>query len=191
MLKSTLAFVASIAFVTMGCGSGLSSDEEAEQAYLGLDASLDRAIQLGFDGFNAASSANIPAQTGNGAKSGTMVISGKVDQGASANKTMDLTEELKGYSDNGKITYDTPYSLPLLSMKLSNIPNGTVTGTLSGTYAMTGDVEGDVTLSLSFTGDLQPTAADPSKIERVPGSSHVTGTATTADDAVFDIDVTH
>src|SRR5687768_10376015 len=81
-------------------GDDVGSDEDAERAYGGLDASIDKAIQLGFDGFNAASSANIPPQTAAGNKAGTMTVAGQVDQGASDNKTMNLTEALTGYSDD-------------------------------------------------------------------------------------------
>jgi len=55
-------------------------------------------MQLGFDGFNSASSANIATQTAAGAKSGTLTVTGQVDQGASANKGMRLQVALaSGY----------------------------------------------------------------------------------------------
>src|SRR5690242_15533580 len=88
-----------VALGAPGCGGGVSSAEDAQRAYQGLDASIDKAISLGFDGFSAATSANIPDQTGKGAKTGAIVIGGKVDQGSSTNKTMDLTEKLTMYSD--------------------------------------------------------------------------------------------
>src|SRR5689334_1330262 len=38
----------------IGCGDGaVGSPEDAKLAYMGLDASIDKAIQLGFDGFNS------------------------------------------------------------------------------------------------------------------------------------------
>jgi len=173
-----------------GCGSDeVGSDEDAKLAYEGLDGSIDKSITLGFQGFNAASSANISPQSGKGDKAGTITVGGQVDQGSSDNKTMNLTVELKGYSDDDKLTYDTTGSLPALSMKLSKIPTGTVDGTLSGDYAMTGDLEGDVTLSISFSGQLQPTAADPTKVERKPGTTHITGTATSGDGR-YNVDLT-
>jgi hypothetical protein len=47
----------------VGCGNGsVHSDADAMKANLGLDASVDKAINLGFAGFNAAASANIPTQ---------------------------------------------------------------------------------------------------------------------------------
>lgn len=172
----------------LGCGGdGVGSDAEAEQAYKGLDASIDKAIGLGFDGFNAASNANIPPQVGNGASTGTMTIAGKVDQGASDNKTMSLTEVLEKYSDDGKLTYDTETTLPTLDMKLSKIPTGTVTGTLQGTFTLSGELKGPVTLALSFSGDLQEGAGG--EMERKVGSTHITGTAT-SDYGSYDVEVT-
>ena len=183
-----LLSLAALVSAASGCGDGISSEETARQAYLGLDASIDKAIGLGFSGFNAASSANIPDQKGSGAITGTMVIGGKVDQGASSNKTMSLTEALTDYCDDGEHTYDTGDTLPTLDMKLSKIPTGTLTGSLTGEYSVTGNIEGLVTLSLTFTGDLQPTS-DGTGVERKPGTTHVTGTAE-SDYGTYAIDVT-
>lgn len=185
-------FLAAIAALGLaGCGGdGVSSAEDAEAAYRGLDSSIDQAIQLGFDGFNSASSASISPQTGKGTSSGTMTISGKVDQGSSSNKTMSLTEALATYSNDGKLTYDTGDSgLATIDMKLSKIPTGTVAGTLAGAYTMSGDLKGTVTLHLSFAGDLQASAADATKVERKPGTTHITGTAE-SDYGIFDVDLT-
>jgi hypothetical protein len=104
------------------CGSTVSSDEDARNAYLGLDPSIDKAISLGFDGFNSASSANIDPQTADGGVSGTLTVSGHVDQGNSGtSKIMNLTEALTNYSDNGSITYVTnAAALPALSMSLGH-----------------------------------------------------------------------
>src|SRR4051812_2313430 len=67
------------------CSSdSIDSDEQARRAYLGLDPSVEKSIALGFDGFNAASSANIPTQMAAGDLTGTIAIDGQVDQGASA-----------------------------------------------------------------------------------------------------------
>lgn len=170
-----------------GCGGGVGSSEDAERAYQGLDASIDKAIKLGFDGFDAASSANIDDQTTKGAKSGTMVIGGKVDQGSSSNKTMTLTEKLTDYSDDDKLTYDTKAALPIIDLKLSKIPDGTLTGTMAGAYTMSGELEGDVTLSLSFSGDLQAGAT--TMVERKPGTTHITGTAESPY-GTYDVDIT-
>lgn len=186
---ASLGFLASLALA--GCGDdGVSSAEDAARAYKGLDSSIDQAIQLGFDGFNAASNASIPPQTGKGTMTGTMTISGKVDQGSSSNKTMSLTEALSTYSSDGKLTYDTSDSaLPTIDMKLSKIPTGTVEGTIAGAYTISGELEGPVTLHLAFTGDLQATAADASKVERKPGTTHITGTAD-SDYGTYNVEIT-
>lgn len=183
--------MAIVAVAAMACSSSaVSSTEEAQRAYLGLDASIDKAITLGFAGFNAAKSANIDAQTANGAKTGTMTITGQVDQGASANKGMRLVEKLVTYSDDGKLTYATNDATPpKLDMQLKGIPNGTLGGTLIGTYTMDGDLKGSVTLNLAFTGTLQPNATDAKIVERKPGTTHITGTATSGD-GVYNVDVT-
>src|SRR5689334_6540163 len=95
--------IAMLGLGLVACGSGVSSDEQARRAYLGLDASIDKAIQLGFDGFNMSTSgANIPKETGSGTVSGTVAVTGQVDMGASANKGMRLMVEFVNYSDDGK-----------------------------------------------------------------------------------------
>lgn len=161
------------------CGEGVKNDEDARRAYVGLDAHIDKAIALGFAGFNAASSANISPQMTTGTVSGTLTVTGQVDQGASANKGMRLFEELVMYSDDGKLVYATDAAAkPALNMQLKSIPTGTLTGTLIGNYAMTGELKGTVMLNLSFTGQLQPNAVDMSKVERKPGTTTITGTAT-------------
>jgi hypothetical protein len=175
-----------------GCGGGgggdaVASDANARLAYQGLDASIDKAITLGFDGFNAASSANIPPQTTTGAMSGTMSVAGQVDHGTSSNKTMNLTDTLVTYSDDGMLTYDT--SAPAaLSMKLSMIPTGTLDGTLTGVFALSGQLKGSVTLNLTFTGDLEPVSGT-TQVQRKPGTTHITGTATSTF-GVYTVDVT-
>ena len=171
------------------CGSdSVSSVGDARNAYLGLDLSIDKAITLGFDGFNSASSANISPQTTNGTAHGTLTVSGQVDQGASANKGMRLFTAFTNYSDNGQISYNTASAnLPALNMMLLNIPTGTLTGTLVGTVTMTGDEQGDLTLNLSFQGQLQ--AGTGGKVERKPGTTRITGTATSAA-GTFNVDVT-
>jgi len=174
-------------------GSGqpaVKSTADAEHAYLGLDASIDKAITLGFDGFNAATSANIAPKTADGDQAGTITVTGQVDQGASNNKTMNLSEALAGYSDDGHLEYDTaPAALPALSMKLSKIPDGTLSGSLNGAFIISGELTGSVTLALTFDAELQPNAADATKVERTPGTTHVVGTATSGNDS-YAVDVT-
>jgi hypothetical protein len=178
VMNRTLVLLIAGGLVLSGCSDDLSSEEDAERAYVGLDRSVDKAIQLGFDGFNSASSANISPQTTAGDLSGTLTINGKVDQGSSDNKTMTLTEQMTAYSDTEGATYDTLGALPVIDLKLNNVPTGTISGTLTGAFSMSGELEGEVTLSLTIAGELQPAASDPTKVERKPGTTTITGTAT-------------
>lgn len=175
--------------VAAGCGNGsVHSDADAQKAYLGLDASIDKAINLGFDGFNAAQSANIPTQMTTGTIAGTLVVTGQVDQGASSNKTMRLETGYTMYSDDGKVTYDTMMTaLPMLSMDLKGIPSGTLDGTFAGAFSMTGDLHNTVTLSLAFSGNLM--SGGNNTVVRVPASTHITGTAA-SDYGTYNVDVT-
>jgi hypothetical protein len=184
------------------CGSDeIDSNEEARRAYLGLDGSIAKSITLGFDGFNMASSANIMPQTTAGVAAGTITVTGQVDQGSSDNKGMRLYVAMVGYTDGEvvidkdnnkiKVVYDTSTDVamqPYLEMMLKNFPNGTLDGTLTGDYTMSGDLKGTVTLMLTFTGNTMDGGGG--LVVRVPGSTHVTGTATTADNGVFQVDVT-
>ncbi|MRG91394.1 hypothetical protein [Polyangium spumosum] len=172
-----------------GCSDDVGSEEDARRAYVGLDRSIDKAMQLGFQGFNAASNANIDPQMTNGDRAGTLTVSGKVDQGDSPNKTMTLNEVMKDYSDDGEITYNTSGTAPVIDLKLNNIPNGTITGRLDGAFTMSGELEGNVTLNLTIDGELQPTMADPMKVERKPGTTKISGTAT-SDYGTYDVDLT-
>ena len=183
-------FLLATILVASACGGSdsVSTDEDARDAYLGLDASIDKAITLGFAGFNSASSANIAAQMTNGTTSGTLTVTGQVDQGASANKGMRLFTAFANYSDNGLITYNTSSTaLPALNLMLLNIPTGTLTGTLIGNVTMTGEQEGNLALNLTFTGQIQ--AGTGGLVERKPGTTHITGTATSSA-GVFNVDVT-
>lgn len=190
-----------LCFVLGACSSDtVSSDEQARRAYLGLDTSIGKSITLGFDGFNSASSANISPQMVAGDKAGMLVITGQVDQGQSANKGMRLLVGMTAYND-GPITVDTKGNTisvtyatdtttttqPALDMMLMNIPSGTLTGTLSGTYHLSGDLKGDVDLNLSFSGNLM--SGGNNTVVRVPGSTHVTGTAMSGD-GMYAVDVT-
>jgi len=173
--------------------SGVNSNDQAKQAYLGLDESIDKAITLGFKGFNAASSANIPTEQTTGDISGTMTVTGQVDQGVSANKQMRLLEELDNYSDtDAGIAYATSTDAgtdgapAALGMSLQGIPTGTLSGSLDGTYGMKGALQGTVTLAVSFNGSLQQGDAG---VERKPGTTHITGTATSGT-GTYAIDVT-
>jgi hypothetical protein len=185
--------------LTVGCADddeGVSSDEDARRAYLGIDASVEKALNLGMDGFNAASSANIPAQSTEGEVSGTITIAGQVDQGTSPNKGMRLSIELVDYSDGPAvrvedddidITYETEAdALPFLELKLRDIPDGTFTGTLLGDYHMHGDLEGTVKLDLSMSGTIEDDGNG--GIARVLGETTVTGVAV-AGDGTYHVDL--
>ncbi|MBK9032876.1 MAG: hypothetical protein IPL61_16660 [Myxococcales bacterium] len=188
--------------VTGACAddAAIDSDEAARRAYLGLDGSVAKSLGLGFDGFNAASSANIPPQTGAGDVAGTITITGQVDQGSSANKEMRLHVGMVGYDDGPfpvgpddetiSIAYDTDTAeatQPYLHLALRNIPAGTFTGELTGTYHLTGAIAGDVTLDLTMQGLLQDGGGGVT--ERMPGSTTVTGTATSGD-GIYDVTLT-
>jgi hypothetical protein len=185
------------------CGSDdIDSDEEARRAYLGLDESIGKSLTQGFIGFNAASSANLPLDCCNdvGLDSGTLVITGQVDQGSSDNKGMRLRIAMVDYNDGVftvdgddkeiDITYNTDPNVelqPLLTLTLRNFPNGTLDGTLLGDYQMSGDIEGTATLNLTFAGTIMDDGTG--KVVRTPGTTHVTGTAVSGD-GTFDVDVT-
>ena len=175
-------------WLAAACSNGtVKSMADAQAAYLGLDASIDKAINLGFAGFNAATTgANIPTQMQAGAVGGTMTITGTVDRGASSNRSMSLGETLTQYNDNGKITY-TSVSPASLQMQLMNVPTGSLNGSLDGVYTMTGMQSGTVTLSVTFSGQLM--AGSNNSVERVAGQTHITGTATSSA-GTYDIDVT-
>jgi hypothetical protein len=197
-----------IASAAGACGSdGISSDEEARRAYLGLDGSIETSLNLGFDGFNSASSANIDPQMATGVDTGTLTISGQVDQGASANKEMRLYVGMVDFSDGqftvvvdpdtdheSQVMVDLTYNTsavqteqPYLHLSLRDIPDGTFTGELTGVYTLAGDIEGDVTLTLTMAGQIMDGGGG--LVVRVPGTTTVTGTAMSGDGS-YDVNVT-
>jgi hypothetical protein len=196
--------------LTVGCGGDdeVDSDEQARRAYLGLDDSIAKSITLGFAGFNAANSATIDPQTAAGTKAGTITVTGKVDQGSSANKGMRLDVGMVAYDDGDvpinedgdtvHIVYDTSTDVlnqPHLDMQLKNIPTGTLDATLTsntsmlGVYTLSGDIEGTLTLNLTIAGTLMA-GATAGEVLRVPGTTTVTGTATNSDGGVYNIMLT-
>ena len=182
-------------------GDDIDSNEEARRAYFGLDASIEKSLQLGFAGFNAASSANIDPQMMAGDEAGMLTITGQVDQGASANKGMRLHVGMVAY-DDGEIVFDDsdhtvdvvfdtdadPATQPALDMQLKGIPDGTLDGTLVGVYGMSGDIEGEATLDLTFSGQLMDVGNGDTA--RAPGTTHVTGTFDVTDGGTFVVDIT-
>src|SRR5512140_2153214 len=91
----------SLLLVLGACGSSdsVDSNTQARRAYLGLDKSLSKSLQLAFAGYDAATNANIPAQTAAGDKSGMLVIGGKVDSGNCSQLSMGLAVGMTSYSD--------------------------------------------------------------------------------------------
>lgn len=193
-----------VCVMSLGVGActsdDIDSDEQARRAYLGLDASIARSLSLGFDGFNAATSANISPQQAAGTTAGTLTITGQVDQGNSSNKGMRLQVGMVAYSDGPfvvaeddltiEVTYETatdPTMQPALSVMLKSIPTGTLEGTLIGIYHLTGDITGDVALDLTFAGMLQD--AGGGNVIRAPGTTTVTGSATQGD-GVYNVTLT-
>lgn len=183
--------VAGMSLELLACGQGNVNDEvAARRAYLGLDRAIDRALKLGFDGYNAASNANIPEQSEPGDVSGTMVVGGQVDAGVSDNKEMRLLVTLDGDYSDGPVEdeFDIVYNGGPLDLDLSmqGLPNATLTGSFVGTVSMAGDLMGDVTLDLSITGETEE--GPDGNIRRKAGTIHVVGTAT-SDYGTFDVDV--
>jgi hypothetical protein len=196
-----------LSMATVACNDdGVDSDEEARRAYLGLDGSIEKSLNLGFIGFNLASSANIAPQATTGTSDGTLTVSGQVDQGSSDNKGMRLWIAMVGYDDGDvvinddggtvHIVYDTdvdPANQPYLNLKLNNVPTGTLTGTLdsnttmTGVYKISGDIEGTLMLNVTINGTLM--AGVGTEVLRVPGTTTVVGTATNQDGGVYDINL--
>lgn len=200
-MRSLLLSSSMVLALSAGC-STVDSEDEARLAYLGLDQAIERAVQLGFDGYNSASSANIATQQDDGEDTGEMIVTGQVDQGSSANKGMRLGVALVDYSDGPiddaetedveeeyAVVYLTAEDEPLsLGLQLKDIPDGTMTGTLTGTVLTDGDIAGEVVLSLTLASDIEP-GTDGQEVQRVAGSTQITGTVT-SDAGEYDVDVT-
>ena len=178
-----------------GCSTAITDEEAAERADLGVDPAVELALQLGLDGYNAATSANIPNQDASGAASGSIVVGGQVDQGSSDNKQLRLDVWLNDWSngvldddDDFDVSYATDAPL-LLDISLRGLPDADLEGSLIGDVMLDGELDGPLTLELVFDGQTETDPDDPSRIRRVPGSTHVTGTATVGR-GVYDIDLT-
>jgi hypothetical protein len=191
MRPTSIVALVSLAFLSAfaACGGGVSSEADAKKAYMGLDTSVDKAIQLGFDGYNNnPTGANIQPQSADGGVSGNMTVTGQVDQGSSNNKGMRLNDALSNYSDDGQVIYGTDQAvLPALTINLKNIPSGTVDGSLNGSFLMSGGLSGQVSLALTFTGQIE--AGTGNTVVRKAGTTHITGTATSPA-GTYNVDVT-
>ncbi|MDO9280437.1 MAG: hypothetical protein Q7U06_00910 [Pseudomonadota bacterium] len=173
---------------------GVNSPAEAELAYMALDGAVERGLALGLQGFAAASSANIDPQSEDGTTSGSMVITGQVDQGSSDNKGLRLFMALDDYSDTlgdddlPDVLYETdPTNLPALNLTLKDMPAGSLDGTLIGTFAMDGVITGVVDLDVTIAGETEDDGTGVAV--RRDGTTSITGTAT-SDYGIYEIDVT-
>jgi hypothetical protein len=194
-----LALLAPLSLLA-GCNDNVSSEKEAEMAYLGLDNAIEKTMDLGFDGFNAADNANIAQQETTGDISGTLIVNGQVDQGTSVNKGMRLNLAMDEYSDlvdldaDGKeeisVTYwtDPKSTLPGFDLQLRDIPDGTFDGTMAGSFGMEGDIEGDVVLSVDIDGTIESDGLGGTR--RASGSTTIVGGATGPSGHTYDIDIT-
>jgi len=197
-MRHRAAFVLVSFLAACGGGGGVNSNEQARRAYLGLDESISKSLALGFMGYNAASNANIPAEMTTGDATGTLTVTGHVDQGNPSQVSMGLSVAMAKYSDGkiaiddmGKtddVTYDTDAAaLPSLSLKLNSSAGDTLTGSLDGDYLMSGDLKGKVTLTLTLSGTFSGTAPN---VTRVAGSTTVTGTAVNSAGGTYTINAT-
>lgn len=194
LVFASLALTAGALASSTGCHGRVNNPVDAEHAYVGLDGAVTRGLTLGLRGFAAASSANIADQAEDGDTAGSMVISGKVDQGASDNKGLRLFMALDDYSDtlgdDGEpdVMYRTDdNALPALNLTLAGMPDGTLDGTLIGAFEMAGVIAGPVAFDVNVSGETEDDGTGVAV--RVAGTTHITGTAT-SDYGVYDIDVT-
>jgi len=203
-----MPYVMLLSLATAACSSDeVDSDEEARRAYLALDGSIEKSLNLGFMGYNLAANANIDAQMTAGNNAGTLTIDGQVDKGSSDNKGMRLYIAMVGYNDGDviyndggdtvNVVFDTSTDMtmqPYLDLKLMNVPTGTLSGTLgpntnmTGVYQLSGDIKGTLTIDVMITGNLM--AGNGTEVLRVPGSTQIVGTAMNSDGGVYDINVT-
>src|SRR5690349_11804941 len=163
MRTPIFSFALLLTAASCGDDNAVNSNEQARRAYLGLDKSVSKCLALGFQGYNAATNANIPMQMTTGDATGTVAVSGHVDQGTPGQANMNLSVAMTMYSD-GKITVDNKPTLimvtyatdtaaqPALSLKLNSSSGNSLTGSLMGVYNMTGDLTGKVTLDLQISG---------------------------------------
>ncbi len=195
----SLSFIALFGLIACGDDDDIDSDTEARWAYLGFDTAIDKALNLGFDGFNAASSANIPTQSGVGDDTGTIDIDGQVDQGASDNKGMRLLVTLVDYSDGSFVDPDTDAEVliaydsladtpPALDLSLRNIPNGTFTGTLLGTILLSGDINAEADFNLTLAGEIEADPVNAGQVRRKAGTLTILGTVVSGD-GTFNVNI--
>ncbi len=171
-----------LCFVFVAAAAGCSNEDttvnsNALEAYIELDSSIDKAMNLAFLGVNTAPTENIDPRTVNGDAKGTLVVRGQVDQGTGSSKTVRVDTIYSGYSDDGAILYATNADAPpLLALELRGVPYGTFSGTFEGMFIMSGALTGPITVELAIDGQLQPTG-NTGAVARVPYATHIHGTA--------------
>jgi hypothetical protein len=172
-----LAFVLVFVAAAAGCSStDNTANSEAMEAYLGLDSSVEKALDLAFVGINNAVTENIGPGTLGGDAKGTLVVAGQIDQGTGLTKTVRVDASYNGYSDDGAAIYTTdPASPPLLTLEVS-YQDGSLTGRYLGQFTMSGALAGPLTLDIAINGYVQ-SAGKTGGIERAPYSTQIHGTA--------------
>jgi hypothetical protein len=181
------------------CDDSVPSEGQADLAFAGLATSIDKATRLGFLGYSAAVDSKLWPQETLGDVSGTLVVSGQVEEGSSDDESLHLDMETERYSDLAdldegdaevSVTYwtDTESGLPSIDLELVGAPDGTFHGTLAGTFRMMGDLHGNVTLELEIDGVIESDGSYGTR--RVEDSMTVTGTATDGTGDVYEVDVT-
>ncbi|MDP3277551.1 MAG: hypothetical protein Q8Q09_20360 [Deltaproteobacteria bacterium] len=195
------AFGCVLTLACVQCGGGVSNADSARRAYVGFDKGVSRAISLGFDGLTAASSANIPEQTAAGDVMGTMLVAGQVSQGSSTNREMRLTVQVTDYQDMVVDMPDDAGAGTTLRHRYSTVMGQTplpltislrppmFTGTLTGTVRMAGELAGDVTFNLVLAGQVESPMGMPTRFQRVPNGTRITGTVTSPY-GTYTVDVT-
>ena len=194
-----MPYVLPLALVCAAC-SGVDSDEKAHRAYLALDQSIVRTLNLGFQGFNMATATTIAPQTAEGNHGGTLTVDGAIETSGS-NKTLRLNVAMVGYDDGDvlindndtvHVEFDTATDATMLPHLDLMLATNTFTGTLdanasmTGLYQMRGDLSGTLELDVMISGYTMIGNGT----ERVPGTTQIVGTATNGDGGVFDINVT-
>ena len=173
-----------------GCDD--STGNEAIDAYEGIDPALDRMLQLGFVGFNAASGDTLPEQLATGAASGSMVVNGKVSVGNAVDRDLRLTTLITNYSDGPAgpdalaINYNAT-AVIIAEMTMTGLPDATLTGTITGTIGMSGELTGTLTLDLTITGQTEEDANGDVQIKT--GTLHLSGSAS-SQNGLHTVDVT-
>ena len=180
--------------------SGVDSDEQAHRAYLALDQSIVRTLNLSFQGFNTATNTTIAPQTAEGNHGGMLTVDGTIDQ-SGAMKRLRLNVAMLGYDDGDvlinqndtvHVKFDTATDATMLPHLELALTTNAFTGTLDANASMTGlyQLRGDLTGTLALDVMISGYTMVGNGTERVPGSTQIVGTATNGEGGVFNINVT-